>query len=154
MIYLVLAGPEELIYQMIILMCSSFLSELMLYTTEALGSVNRMHASTLNELVILLVAYCLLSFDMLDAEAGFEAGYSPIAITGTYLVTSLLFIMFGSLQSARFKLKIWCTKCQYRRQRKALQGKLERNHSARRERMRQLRQIEDVSKDDEEDDDV
>ena len=155
LIYLVVAGPEELIYQMIILVTSSFLSELMLYITEALGSVSRMHASTLHELVILQVAYCLLSFDFLDAEASFDAGYFPIAITGAYLVISLLFILFISLQTARFKLKILFTKRQYRRQRRDLQDRLERNHGARRERMHQLRQIEEeVSKNDDEEDDV
>ena len=128
LIYLVVDGPDELIYQMIILISSSFLYEWVLYHTEALESRSMMHASTLNELVILQVAYCFLSFDVLEVEGNFEAGFAPIIITGCFVTISLLFIVYKSLLAARLKLLKYCTKRKYLRQREELQGYLSEDH--------------------------
>ena len=94
---------------------------------------------TLNELVILQVAYCFLSFDLLDVERNFAAGYSPVVLTGVYLVIALLLIIIDSIRGVRRKIKVWFAKRLFKRQRKDLQDKLERNHEARRKRMHQLR---------------
>ena len=71
LVYLVIAGPEELVYSMMIFMSSTLLSELILYQTEALQSISKRHLSTLNELVTLLVSYSFLTFDILEVEANF-----------------------------------------------------------------------------------
>ena len=117
LVYLVVAGPEELIYQIIILITSTLLSELLLYQTEALFPAEK-RLSTMNELIILQVAYCFLSFDSLEAEENFDLGYLPIIIMGSYITFCLLLILISTLRTSKLNCEVCCVKRQYHRKKR------------------------------------
>ena len=105
---------------MMILISSTILSELVLYQTEALQIANKRRQSTLNELVILLVSYCFLIFDILEVEANFKSGYVPIAVVSAYIVISLVKIMISTILSAKLRVKVYCVKRRYGKSRAEL----------------------------------
>ena len=110
LVYLVVAGTDELVFQMMMLMGLSLISTLVVYKTEAFELVGERRLSTFSELVILEITYCFFSFDLLDVEANFEVGYFPIVVMGLYIVGFLIIIMVGSIRAIRIGIKLCCAK--------------------------------------------
>lgn len=71
LVYLVVGGTDELIYQMMILMGSSICSAIIVYQTDAFQLPQERRLSTFSEFVILFLSYCFFSFDLLDVESNF-----------------------------------------------------------------------------------
>ena len=120
LVYLVVAGTEHLVYQMMILMGSTIVSAIIVYRTEAFQLPLDRRLSTFSELVTLLVSYCFFSFDLLDVDSNFLVGYVPIGFMAVFLLASILIILFSSIRKLKMKVKLCCTKRQYRRQRRYL----------------------------------
>ena len=98
---------------MIILLSSTVLSELVLYQTEALQSASKRRQSTLNELVILLVSYCFLIFNIFEVEANFSSGYVPIAVVSAYIIVILAKILVSTILTTKLRVRLYCVKRRY-----------------------------------------
>ena len=140
--YLVVAGFDELIYQVMMFIGSTILSESLLYETEAILSISSRRLNTFSEVIVLQVCYNVLSFAMLDLEANFEVGYVSIIAIGFYMLVCLSIIIFGSLLNIKKKVRIFFAKRYHNQQRKHLQDYLKSNHEARRSRILAYRQEE------------
>ena len=93
--YLVVAGLDELILQIMILVGSTILSESLLYRTKAILAVSLRRLSAFGELIIMQVCYYILCFSMLDNEANFDAGYVPIVAISFYMLVCMSIAVFG-----------------------------------------------------------
>ena len=120
LVWLVVDGPQDLVFQMMIMMSSSILSIAVLYATEAQLSTGKRRMSVFNESVVLHLSYCFLSFDTLEVEANFSVGYVPIASVGLYILVCLLLVIFQSYKAIRRSLRVYCAKRYQRKQRKVL----------------------------------
>ena len=69
--YLVVSGFDELIYQVMIFIGTTILSESLLYKTEAILSISLRRLNTFSELIILQVCYYVFCFAILDLESNF-----------------------------------------------------------------------------------
>lgn len=151
LVYLVVIGTQELIYQMMILMSLTMLSAVMIYQTEAFISPSERRLSTFSEFVILQICYCFLCFDLMGAEENFEVGIIPIAYMGAYLLICLIIMISGAFITIRRKIKLCCAKRRHKRQRRFLREFLKYTHEARLKKWRQLRDERDKSKNDDQD---
>ena len=140
--YLVVAGFDELIYQVMMFIGSTILSESLLYKTEAILPISSRRLNTFSELIVLQVCYYVFCFAILDLEANFEVGYVPIIAIGFYMLVCLSIMIFGSFQSIKLKVKIFFVKRYHNQQRRHLQDYLKRNHEARRSRILAFRREE------------
>ena len=135
LVYLVVAGTKELIYQMMILMGSTIISACVVHSSETFESSGERRLTAFSEIIILLVTYSFFSFDLLDVEANFEVGYFPIGVMGLFLLISLLIMIIGGFRATKLKIRICCAKRYHKKQRKFLQGTLKMKHALTKLRM-------------------
>lgn len=80
---------------------------------------------------------------MVTVEANFILGYATFV--GAYILVCLIIILTNVIISSKSKLRRWCVKRSYRKQRKNLKANLKFTRPQRQKRIRESRQSDEPS---------
>ena len=115
LVYFVVYGPKDSVFQMMILIGLAILSEVLVYQTKALESIAQRRMGTFNELFMMQVCYNFICFNIVDVETNFAIGYASIAIVGLYILFCLLVILYGSFTAGKLRVRKCCARRYHRR---------------------------------------
>ena len=86
---------------------------LIVYEMRAFKAKQESRMLIFGDLIVLLVSYFFLVFNMVEVEENFIAGYATISITGFYIFVSLVTMSITTFKVTRIRLRTHCARKSY-----------------------------------------
>jgi len=100
---------KQLIFQIMMMAFNIVIAVVLVGHVEALETPLKRNMEFLNEVIIMMVLYCMISFSPIvnDIQAKFLMGFFCIAIVGLHLVINLFIIVSSNFKQIKLDLLIW-----------------------------------------------
>jgi hypothetical protein len=100
---------EHFIFQVLMKAFSIVIGVILIGHIEALTPPLKRKMEFMNEVIVMMVLYCMISFSPVAADPGarYTMGFFCIAIVGLHLLINLFLIMASNFRQIKLDLQIW-----------------------------------------------
>ena len=119
-------------------MASTLLAALLPYLINAFTRKKTSKKNAVNELLTLFSCYAFITFNIVTVEVNFTLGYFTIGILGSYILLTVIKVVWKTIKSVRKNLRNCCVMRAYRKKRTNLQRYLKQHHEERIEHLRKV----------------
>lgn len=97
------------------IMMSTLLAALLPYLIGAFHRYKKARKNSITELLTLFSCYAFTTFNIVVVEVNFQLGYFVIGVLGTYILITILKVVWKTIKGVRKQIRFCCIRRSYRK---------------------------------------